>query len=514
MARGAVPLTAAALALALAQAVLAVTLGPVAVLLLQPGAAAAAPDWGALHFTVVQAALSALVSGLLAVPVARALARRRFPGRGAVISALGAPFLLPVIVAVLGLLAVYGRSGWVSQGLAALGLPPVPVYGLQGVVLAHVFLNLPLAVRMLLSGWQAIPAERFRLAASLGLGPAETRRHLETPMLRATLPGAVLVIFTVCLSSFAVALSLGGGPAATTVELAIYQALRFQFDLPAAARLALVQCALCGLAFALASRLTLPQAPGPGLDRQGGPPAPGGWHRAGDGLAIGLCLIFLMAPLAAIIARGAPGLATLPPQVWSSAARSLAVALPATAITLALALTLALARARGQRLPALAATLPLAVSSLVLGTGLFLALRPFVPPATLALPVTLLVNVLLALPFAFRILAPEAEALHRDYHRLCLSLNLAPLARLRWLVLPRLARPLGLAAGLTAAFAIGDLGVIALFATEDAATLPLTIHRLMGAYRMQDAAAASLLLVVLGFALYLAFDLAGRHAAA
>lgn len=509
MARRVVPLTATALSLAL----LVLVAGPVGVLLVQPGAVSAAPDWAALRFTLVQAALSAGVSVTLAVPVARALARRRFPGRGAVITLLGAPFLLPVIVAVLGLLAVFGRAGWANAGLGWMGLPPVSVYGLHGVVLAHVFLNMPLAIRMILSGWAAIPAERFRLAASLGFGPSEVLRHLEVPMLRAVLPGAALVIFTVCLSSFAIALTLGGGPGATTVELAIYQALRFQFDLPAAARLALLQCALCAAAFLLASRLTLPQAFGAGLDRVGGPPGPAGWRLPADALVICACLIFVLAPLAAIALRGLPGLGHLPSEVWFAAARSIAVALPATATTVTLALTLALAHARGARLPALAATLPLAVSSLVLGTGLFLLLRPFVPPQTPALPVTVAVNALLALPFAFRILSPEAQVLHRDYHRLTASLNLTAAARLRWIILPRLARPTGFAAGLTAAFAMGDLGVIALFGSNDA-TLPLTIHRLMGAYRMDDAAAAAVLLVALSFALFWAFDTAGRHAAA
>ncbi len=59
-------------------------------------------DWAALRFTLVQAALSAGLSVALAVPVARALARRSFPGRRALITLMGAPFLLPVIVAVMG----------------------------------------------------------------------------------------------------------------------------------------------------------------------------------------------------------------------------------------------------------------------------------------------------------------------------------------------------------------------------------------------------------------------------
>ena len=68
-------------------------------------------DWAALNFTVFQAALSAFLSVLFAIPVARALARQHFWGRSVFITLLGAPFILPVIVAILGLLAVFGNAG-------------------------------------------------------------------------------------------------------------------------------------------------------------------------------------------------------------------------------------------------------------------------------------------------------------------------------------------------------------------------------------------------------------------
>ena len=514
MARGAGPLgPPAALA---AAAVLALLAGPMAAVAWRSGGGGLAlspADWAALRFTVVQAALSALISVALAVPVARALARRRFPGRGLAIALLGAPFLLPAIVAVLGLLAVFGRAGWVNAGLAALGLPGVQIYGLHGVVLAHVFFNMPLAVRLILHGWQAIPAERFRLAQSLSFGPAQIARHLERPMLAEVLPGAALVIFTVCLTSFAVALTLGGGPAATTVELAIYQALRFEFDLAAAARLALIQFAVCALAYGVTARLTLPQTFGAGLDRAGGPPAAPGWRRVADAALIATALAFVAAPLLAVALRGLPGLADLPLQVWAAAGRSVAVALASTALTLALALPLALAAGRGSRVAGLAATLPLAASGLVLGTGLFLIVQPVARPPDLALPVTVIVNAALSLPFAFRILAPQARAVQADYGRLVASLGMGAADRLRLVTLPRLARPLGFAAGVAAALSMGDLGVIALFATEGGATLPLTVQRLMGAYRMDAAASAALLLVTLSFALFALFDAVGRRAA-
>jgi thiamine transport system permease protein len=149
----------------------------------------------------------------------------------------------------------------------------------------------------------------------------------------------------------------------------------------------------------------------------------------------------------------------------------------------------------------------------VLGTGLFLALQPVVPPTKLALPVTLLVNAALALPFVYRLLLPEAMALQRDYGRLTRSLNLTGPAQLVLIILPRLARPLGFGAGLAAALSLGDLGVIALFATEGQATLPLVISRLMGAYRMDAAAGAALMLVLIGLTLFMLLDWMGRRAA-
>lgn len=210
----------------------------------------------AIRFTLWQATLSAFFSILCAVPVSRALARRNFPGRGLLVALLGAPFILPIIVAVLGLIATFGTNGIVNRVLGALGLPEMTIYGLHGVVIAHVFFNLPLATRLILQGWLAMPGERLRLAASLGLSPWAMFRTLEAPMLARILPGAFAVIFVICLSSFAVALTLGGGPRATTVELAIYQAMRFDFDLGRAAAFSVVQLALAIAAGLVALRLS------------------------------------------------------------------------------------------------------------------------------------------------------------------------------------------------------------------------------------------------------------------
>jgi thiamine transport system permease protein len=501
---------------ALAALLLALVLAPLAAVGWRGAGLSLGPaDWAAVRFSVIQALLSAVFSTLLAIPVARAIARRHFPGRRALITLMGAPFLLPAVVAVLGLLAIFGRSGVLNQGLITLGLEPISIYGLHGVVLAHIFLNLPLATRMILQGWLAIPAERIRLAQSLGFGPAETFRHLEWPMLRDVLPGVALVILVICLTSFAVVLTLGGGPSATTIELAIYQAVRFEFDLARAAGLAGLQLGVGAVAALVAWSFTRPAGFGSGLDRKLALPAPQGWRLWWDILALSTSALFLILPLAAVVLRGVPGLLDLPASVLPAAGRSVLVALASTILTTVAALTLALASARRTHpLAEAAAILPLATSGLVLGTGLFLLIQPFAPPTTLALPVTILVNVALSLPYLYRILLPETRALQADYGRLADSLALQGWPRLRWLVLPRLARPLGFGAGIAAALSMGDLGVIALFAGQQQATLPLVVSQLTGAYRMEAAAAGALILVTLSFALFWVLDAGGRRAAA
>ncbi|MFZ9197762.1 MAG: thiamine/thiamine pyrophosphate ABC transporter permease ThiP [Paracoccaceae bacterium] len=515
MASRAGPVTARATAALLGLSVAALTLGSAAL------TASHAADWSlgpadgaALRFTLLQAALSALVSCLLAIPLARPLARRRFAGRVLLIRLLAAPFLLPVVVAILGLLAVFGRAGPINAALTSLGLPHLSIFGLHGVVLAHVFLNLPLATRMILQGWQAIPAERFRLAEALGMPPSAQFRHLEAPMLRGVLPGALATIFLLCLTSFAVALTLGGGPRASTIELSIYQALRFEFDLGRAALLAALQFALCAAVTLATLRLTTAAVFGPGLGRPLHIPAPQGWRRGIDAVVILVATAFLLGPLIGVTLRGLPGLAELPAGVWPALARSLAVAIGSAVLASTIALTLALAVARGQGWLELTAMLPLSASGLVIGTGLFLAVHPSIQPETLALPVTLTVNAAMALPYLFRLLLPESRALLADYGQLSDSLGLSGLARLRLITLPRLARPLGFGTGLAAALSMGDLGVIALFASERSETLPLLIQRLMGAYRMEAAAGAALILVSASFALFWAFDRWGTSRAA
>ncbi len=463
-----------------------------------------AQDWHVIRFTLTQAFLSALCSILFAIPLARALARRAFFGRSLLISLLGAPFILPVIVAVLGIIGVFGNNGIIAKSLNI----PTSIFGFHGIIVAHVFFNLPLATRLILQGWQAIPSESFRLAASLN---ADCRKVLERPMLRAVLPNAFLVIFLICLSSFAIALTLGGGPKSTTIELSIYQAFRFDFDLSKASLLGIIQVIICAMTVLVLLKITKPQEPTTGLDR----PVEM-WekpHPVLDVLWIVSAFIFLAAPIAVIISDGIPQILNLHSSLWPAAIRSIWIALLSAFMSLFLSLCLATwivsLKTKGKWIEFIGA-LPLATSQLVIGTGLFIIIFPFIAPYELALPITATVNAIATIPFCLRSLVPAIRDAEETFGKLSDQLGLSGYARYKILIAPRIKRPMGFCIGLSTALSMGDLGVIALFAQPGGGTLPMAVYSLMSAYKMEEAASGALLLILLSFVLFWIFDQWGR----
>ena len=233
------------------------------------------------------------------------------------------------------------------------------------------------------------------------------------------------------------------------------------------------------------------------------------WLRAQDAAALACAALFLLAPLGAVALRGLGGFLDMPAAVWWALGRSVTVALCSATLCLALALPLALAARRGLWAQVIA-VLPIAASPLVIGTGLFILSYRWVRPDEIALIVTALVNAVLALPFALVALLPAAREMRAGSGRLADSLGMTGWARFRLVTLPGMRRAVGFSLGLAAALSMGDLGVIALFADAESATLPLQLYRLMSSYRMDQASGAALLLLASSLALFWIFDRGGR----
>ncbi|MGL5400768.1 MAG: thiamine/thiamine pyrophosphate ABC transporter permease, partial [Plesiomonas shigelloides] len=347
----------------------------------------------------------------------RALARRQFVGRRLLLRLCSMTLVLPVLVAVFGLISVYGQEGWLAQLCRALGLAyRFSPYGLQGILLAHVFFNLPLATRLLLQSLESIPQEQYQIAAQLGMNQRQCWRWVEWPQVRRQLLPAASLIFMLCFASFAVVLALGGGPKASTLEVAIYQALTYDFDLGMAAWLALLQMGVC-LALVLASQklagsLAAPAGRGHGVR----------WlpdnlaSRLIDGALIAAAVLLLVPPLLAVVVGGisrAFWSVVSQPALWQATLTSLSIALCAGALALGLGLMIAWSSSRmrldgwlrSARYLELSGMLILAMPGLVLATGLFLLLQPY--PALRAHPfaIVVLCNAMMALPYVLKTLS-------------------------------------------------------------------------------------------------------------
>jgi thiamine transport system permease protein len=464
-----------------------------------------------LSFTLLQGGLSALLSVALAIPVTRALARRqRFPGRALLVRLFAVPLGLPQLVAVLGIIAIYGRQGLFNQALTQSGLPELPsLFGLKGILLAHVFFNLPLAVRFLLARLEAIPAENWRLAASLGFGSRDVFRHLEWPHMRTALPGVAALIFMVCITSFTVVLTLGGGPQATTLEVAIYQALRFDFEPALAARLAGLQIALCALLLLLLQRFSLSVVLAPRLRLAAARPD----SETSSGLILDWVMImaaalFVLLPLVGVFVDGlAADYARLlgDPLLWRAAGWSLIIGASAASLATLAAALLAGAIVRSARGGAqalrLVGNLVLLFPPIILAAGWFLLVHRYLDPLSFSPYAVILINALMALPFALAMLEPAFRASYQMHDRLAGSLGMAGAQRFMLVEWPVLRSSFLLAFLIAFLAALGEFGVIAFFGNQDLVTLPLFLYQRIGSYRFNDAAGIALVLLILCIAI-------------
>lgn len=450
-----------------------------------------------IFFSLWQATLSTVLSVGIGLFVARAFARYGdFPLRSLILGLFGLPLVVPAVVAVLGIVSVYGSQGWFPLG--------GNLYGLTGILLAHLFFNLPLAVRLLLPVWSAVPQQYWQMSSQLGMSNWQQWKHIEWPALRESLPSVAVLIFMLCLTSFAVVLTLGGGPKSTTLEVAIYQSLRFDFDTEQAVVLALLQLALSVLIAIIAARFSrLPDVePNLNIHSSAIPVT----NKVIPFLLIVAAVFFVATPLLSMIidAANGPVINVLSDvSLWRAAGFSLLIGLSAATIAVTLGWLLLSASAekayRGNKRMAqlleLSGSVVYVVPPLVIGTGLFILLSKFVNVFDLAILIVILINGIMGLPFVIRTLGAAMRQNTQRYQRLCESLELSGWQRFKYIDLPLLRKPLGLSAALVTALAMGDLGVIALFGSPETATLPLLLYQRLGAYQIPQAAVIAVFLL-------------------
>lgn len=490
-----------------------------------------------LWFTIWQAALSTLLTLVIGLPGAYLLARYEFRGKTLLQALSGVPFVMPTLVVAAAFYALLGPRGWVNlAAMRIFGLNAAPIHltnTIYAILLAHIFYNTTIVLRMVGDFWSHIDPRLNQAARTLGANRLESFRKITLPLIGPAITAATLLVFIFNFTSFGVILILGG-PRFATLEVEIYFQTISLFNLPLAAALSLIQLG-CTLALTiiytrLSTRLTRPLKL---HSRRFTQKRLTTWKsRLFAGVIIIILLTLLVAPLLALLTRSfvrlepergqriieSPGLTLDFYRELSINRRSslfyvppmtaIGISLGYAFITVILALAIgmpaawALARHSGRSInkfldPVL--MLPLGTSAVTLGLGFIIALNR--PPLDLrSSPILVpIAHTLVAFPFVVRSLTPSLRSIQPRLRHAAAMLGASPIYVFRMVDLPLVGRALLVAATFAFTISLGEFGATALISRPEYPTIPLMIYRFIsqpGAINYGQALALSTILMV------------------
>ena len=216
--------------------------------------------WQIVFFTIEISALSTVLILPPGIAVAWLIARRDWPGKAVVETAVMLPLFVPPVATGLLLLMLFSRKGSLGSVLTGLGVEIVFTW--RAVVIACAVMSFPLLVRAAQTAFQEVNARFEDIARTLGTNEWRVFGTISLPLAaRGIVAGAVLA-FARAMGEFgATAVVAGMIPHKTmTISLAIYQHVQLGQD-AAALPLLLVSIAvvfvtvLCGQIISMRKRL-------------------------------------------------------------------------------------------------------------------------------------------------------------------------------------------------------------------------------------------------------------------
>lgn len=456
-----------------------------------------------LAFTLYQALISTVSTLIVALPCAYVFVRYRFPGKSLLLALATLPFVLPTVVVALAFAALLGRNGLINdllRSLFTLDYAPIQLERtLSIIIIAHVFYNFAVALRIITGYWASVGIETEEAARCLGADERAIWLDIRLPLIQPALLSAGVLVFIFTFTSFGVILILGGIRFATLEVQIYYQAVNI-FNLPLAAALSLVQIlsmmALMVIYTGRQKALHLSLASGRSVAR----PA----RSRRDKLIVFSCVagiaVFLFSPLLSLVARSLFASGQLSFKGYTALAQasrgsllfiapleaivnSLRFALLATLASLLLGLISAYLIHRPGRLSRLfdpLFMLPLATSAVTLGFGFIVALDE--PPLNLRaswiiIPIS---HSLVALPFVIRSVLPSLRAIPPSLSEAARLLGAKPIETFLSIDLPLLGRSLVVGAAFAFTVSMGEFGASLFVAQRESVTIPVVIYRLFG----------------------------------
>ncbi|MBD3625199.1 MAG: ABC transporter permease [Rhodobacteraceae bacterium] len=194
--------------------------------------------WRTMEVALITTIISAAIGFTAAWVVARAPSRLK----SLLIIAAVFPLLTGVVVRSFAWLVILGKNGILNNFLLKIGVIAEPLsmlYTQGSVIVAMVYLFVPLMILTLVGVLEGIPQDMTDAAASLGATPAATFRQVVLPM---AVPGLIVgsvLVFTGSFTSYATP-QLLGGERQMMMGTFLYQRAMVTFDWVGASTIAAV----------------------------------------------------------------------------------------------------------------------------------------------------------------------------------------------------------------------------------------------------------------------------------
>jgi sulfate/thiosulfate transport system permease protein len=174
----------------------------------------------AFWLTIIVVAIAVPLDTVFGVGVALLLARHRFPGAWLLDAFIDIPLALSPVVVGLGLVLVYGKSGWFGNWLAARGIEII--FSPPGIIMASATVALPYVARAVLPVLLEIGTEQEQAARTLGAGPVAVFRRITLPSIHRPLAYGVTLTTARVLGEFGAVVIVSGAIVNKTQTMTLF----------------------------------------------------------------------------------------------------------------------------------------------------------------------------------------------------------------------------------------------------------------------------------------------------
>ncbi len=508
-----------------------------------------------LVFTINQAIISTVICLLFGLPIGYFLAKYEFPGKTLIINILTIPFVLPPVVVLLGFIITYGDGGWLNslwktifnteQGLLS-------IYGTyQGILLAHVFYNLSVIIRMSIPAWLNIDSEQINIARTLGAKSVVIFSRITLPQILNYIVSAALLVFIYTFNSFAIVLYLGD-PFLQTLEVRIYKLISTRLEFELGAALVFLQLiintfvVIFYLFYEKKTRLMAREKEKTlvtekiflSLRKNN---LKNTFRYLGWFILLGIVTLFSITPLIAIIIRSfipsrvdfSPiwgykvllsnvaqyGLSTSPLRMILN---TLLFGFTNTSITLVISLALVFVlrnkyeqlkrykTAYSEQFLSYAIILPMATSSISLAIGLFLHFKNTTIYSSQRWLLIILAHVLISIPFATRSILSSYNRIDVELINVASTLGASRLYIFRKIELPQIWKGIVVGGIFAFAISIGEFGATNFFYKPEYGTLSIGVYQLLSSRTIQLPATMATLLIMFTVLCFIAIQKLGQ----